>query len=150
VIPNSSNWAVPDGALHLLYRISSQVSSRWKHYAPLAGPHLGAFLWCSKKKKVSLEQTEPPSIPVSDFFPEGEFPVGEIQDYRDDNLWRKTSAEMREQERLEKPLYENVRQAAEVHRQVRDTGGVPEEGLELSATHPCRDLEPPTSPSIRQ
>ncbi|GAQ79768.1 methionine aminopeptidase 2 [Klebsormidium nitens] len=72
-----------------------------------------------KKRGGSLEQTDPPSIPVAHLFPEGEFPMGEFQDYKDDNLWRKTSAEKREQERLEKPMYENVRQAAEVHRQVR-------------------------------
>ncbi|GFP89747.1 methionine aminopeptidase 2a [Phtheirospermum japonicum] len=35
------------------------------------------------------------------------------------NLWRTTSEEKRELERLEKPLYNSVRQAAEVHRQVR-------------------------------
>ncbi|GFQ01524.1 methionine aminopeptidase 2b [Phtheirospermum japonicum] len=35
------------------------------------------------------------------------------------NLWRTTSEEKRELERLEKPLYNSVRQAVEVHRQVR-------------------------------
>ncbi|KAL6498972.1 Methionine aminopeptidase 2B [Orobanche gracilis] len=35
------------------------------------------------------------------------------------NLWRTTSEEKRELERLEKPKYNAVRQAAEVHRQVR-------------------------------
>ena len=34
------------------------------------------------------------------------------------NLWRITSEEKRAQERLEKPMYNAVRQAAEVHRQV--------------------------------
>lgn len=34
------------------------------------------------------------------------------------NLWRTTSEEKRELERLEKPKYNAVRQAAEVHRQV--------------------------------
>ena len=34
------------------------------------------------------------------------------------NLWRTTSEEKRELERLEKPIYNSVRQAAEVHRQV--------------------------------
>ncbi|CAM6106029.1 unnamed protein product [Calypogeia fissa] len=73
----------------------------------------------SKKKKSTLQQTDPPSIPVKDLFPNGEFPEGEIQQYKDDNLWRVTSEEKREQERLEKPMYNSVRQAAEVHRQVR-------------------------------
>lgn len=34
------------------------------------------------------------------------------------NLWRTTSEEKRAQERLEKPMYNEIRQAAEVHRQV--------------------------------
>ncbi|KAJ7519884.1 hypothetical protein O6H91_20G059400 [Diphasiastrum complanatum] len=73
----------------------------------------------SRKKKSSLEQTDPPSIPIKDLYPTGEFPEGEIQQYKDDNLWRATSEEKRDQERLEKPMYNVVRQAAEVHRQVR-------------------------------
>lgn len=34
------------------------------------------------------------------------------------NLWRTTSEEKRELERLENPMYNSVRRAAEVHRQV--------------------------------
>lgn len=71
------------------------------------------------KKKEPLVQTDPPSIPVADLFPSEDFPEGEIQHYKDDNLWRETSEEKRNQERLEKPIYNAVRQAAEVHRQVR-------------------------------
>ncbi|KAF5182945.1 Methionine aminopeptidase [Thalictrum thalictroides] len=73
----------------------------------------------SKKKKEPLQQTDPPSVPIIELFPSGEFPEGEIQLYKDDNLWRTTSEEKRELERLEKPKYNAVRQAAEVHRQVR-------------------------------
>ncbi|KAF2305464.1 hypothetical protein GH714_005537 [Hevea brasiliensis] len=73
----------------------------------------------SRKKKELPQQTDPPSIPVIELFPSGEFPEGEIQQYKDDNLWRTTSEEKRELERLEKPIYNSVRQAAEVHRQVR-------------------------------
>jgi len=73
----------------------------------------------SKKKKGPLQQTDPPSIPVDELFPSGEFPEGEIQQYKDDNLWRTTSEEKRDLERLQKPIYNSVRQAAEVHRQVR-------------------------------
>lgn len=72
----------------------------------------------SKKKKELREQTDPPSISVLDLFPSGDFPEGEIQQYKDDNLWRTTSEEKRELERLQKPLYNSVRRAAEVHRQV--------------------------------
>ncbi|KAG6581235.1 Methionine aminopeptidase 2B, partial [Cucurbita argyrosperma subsp. sororia] len=73
----------------------------------------------SKKKKETPQQTDPPSIPIVDLFPSGDFPEGEIQQYKDDNLWRTTSEEKRELERLEKPMYNSVRRAAEVHRQVR-------------------------------
>ncbi|KAE9450503.1 hypothetical protein C3L33_17581, partial [Rhododendron williamsianum] len=73
----------------------------------------------SKKKKELPEQTDPPSLPIVELFPSGEFPEGEIQQYKDDNLWRTTSEEKRELERLEKPVYNSVRRAAEVHRQVR-------------------------------
>lgn len=31
-----------------------------------------------------LGQTDPPSIPVVDLFPSGEFPEGEIQNYKDE------------------------------------------------------------------
>ncbi|RZC71581.1 hypothetical protein C5167_034752 [Papaver somniferum] len=73
----------------------------------------------SKKKKEPLQQTDPPSIPVLELFPSGDFPEGEIQDYKDDNLWRTTSEEKRELERLEKPVYNAVRQAAEVRKYMR-------------------------------
>eukprot|EP00258_Populus_trichocarpa_P028156 XP_024444175.1 methionine aminopeptidase 2B isoform X4 [Populus trichocarpa] len=73
----------------------------------------------SKRKKELAKQTDPPTIPVVDLFPSGEFPEGEIQQYKDDNLWRTTSEEKRALERLEHPMYNSVRQAAEVHRQVR-------------------------------
>lgn len=46
------------------------------------------------------------------------FPEGEWQSYRDDNLWRETSAEKRELQRLQADMINDVRQAAEVHRQV--------------------------------
>ena len=32
----------------------------------------------------SNEQNDPPSIPVVDLFPSGEFPEGEIQKYKDE------------------------------------------------------------------
>jgi methionyl aminopeptidase len=63
-------------------------------------------------------QTSPPSVPVSKLFG-GVYPEGEIQSYKDDNLWRETSEEKRELERLEKNMYNEVRQCAEVHREVR-------------------------------
>ncbi|KAI8912694.1 methionine aminopeptidase 2 [Gorgonomyces haynaldii] len=64
-------------------------------------------------------QTDPPTIPLSELFPNKEYPVGELQDYQDSNLWRTTNEEKRALERSEQDLYNQVREAAEVHRQVR-------------------------------
>ena len=64
-------------------------------------------------------QTCPPTVPVAQLFPNGKFPCGEIQEYKDENVFRTTSEEARERERLQADLLEDVRQASEVHRQVR-------------------------------
>ncbi|KAK7382290.1 hypothetical protein VNO80_01125 [Phaseolus coccineus] len=94
----------------------------------------------SKKKKDLLEQTDPPSYSVIDMFPSGDYPEGEIQQYKDDNLWRTTSEEKRELERLQKPLYNSVRRAAEVHRQVRKyMKGIIKPGMLM--TDLCETLE---------
>jgi hypothetical protein len=37
-----------------------------------------------RKKKDPLQQTDPPSIPVDELFPSGDFPEGEIQQYKDE------------------------------------------------------------------
>jgi len=76
---------------------------------------------------IKYGQTDIPSIPVADLFPNGIFPEGEIlphgvTKYPDPNssYTRTSLAERRESELLLKTdLYEKVRQAAEVHRQVR-------------------------------
>lgn len=62
------------------------------------------------------------------------FPEGEWQSYKDDNLWRETSAEKRELQRLQADMINDVRQAAEVHRQVRNTT--------QSRTYRFQDLRP--------
>ncbi|KAI0363525.1 peptidase M24A methionine aminopeptidase [Pilatotrama ljubarskyi] len=76
-----------------------------------------------KSKKKKLEQTEPPTIGLSKLFPDGNYPEGELQDYKDDNAYRTTSEEKRYDERMamEDPevTYNSIRRAAEVHRQVR-------------------------------
>lgn len=66
-----------------------------------------------------LQQTDPPTIPVSQLFQDGVYPEGEWQSYKNDQRWRETSEEMREKERLEWDMINEVRRAAEVHRQVR-------------------------------
>lgn len=73
-----------------------------------------------KKGKGGLKQTLPPTVPVARFYPDGVFPEGQVVEYKDDNLWRTTSEEKRELERLEADIYNDVRQAAEVHREVSD------------------------------
>eukprot|EP00884_Botryococcus_braunii_P004532 jgi/Botrbrau1/1407/Bobra.0063s0105.1 len=71
------------------------------------------------KKPTAPLQTEPPTVPVWDFYPGGIFPEGEWQSYKHDQRWRETSEEKRELERLQHDMINEVRQAAEVHRQVR-------------------------------
>ncbi|OWY97399.1 Methionine aminopeptidase, partial [Phytophthora megakarya] len=69
---------------------------------------------------VGVGQTEPPTIPIEKLFPDGNFPVGEIQDHPGDfNTFRTTSEETRARDRALEDLYETVRHAAEVHRHVR-------------------------------
>ncbi|CAN0014657.1 unnamed protein product, partial [Laminaria digitata] len=70
---------------------------------------------------VRYGQTEPPTIPVDELFEDGHFPEGEIMEHpRDFNTFRITSEEKRAEERLQHAsMYDNIRRAAEVHRQVR-------------------------------
>ncbi|KAJ6520090.1 methionine aminopeptidase 2-like protein [Mycena sanguinolenta] len=76
-----------------------------------------------KPKKKKSEQSDPPRIGLSKLFPDGIYPEGEIQHYKDDNTWRITSEEKRYTEKLlnEDPetTYQNIRKGAEVHRLVR-------------------------------
>ncbi|KAJ3402142.1 Methionine aminopeptidase 2 [Chytriomyces hyalinus] len=67
-------------------------------------------------KKTDFVQTAPPSIPVSHQF-NGVYPVGQIMEYTHvDNTYRTTSEEKRAMERASFDEYNEVRQAAEVHR----------------------------------
>ena len=76
-----------------------------------------------KKKKKSGAgpgaQTTPPSVGLSQLFPDGAYPEGEFQQYKDDQRWRETDEEKRAQERADADMVNSVRKAAEVHRQVR-------------------------------
>ncbi|KAF8738645.1 hypothetical protein AX14_010747 [Amanita brunnescens Koide BX004] len=76
-----------------------------------------------KSKKKKPEQSDPPRVGLSKFYPDGIYPEGEVQTYKDDNAWRTTSEEKRYLEKLanEDPetTYQSIRRAAEVHRQVR-------------------------------
>jgi methionyl aminopeptidase len=76
-----------------------------------------------KPKKKKPEQTDPPRVGLSKFFQDGIYPEGEVQPYKDDNAWRTTSEEKRYLEKMAnedmETTYQNIRRAAEVHRQVR-------------------------------
>ncbi|KAF8899098.1 peptidase M24, structural domain-containing protein, partial [Infundibulicybe gibba] len=76
-----------------------------------------------KSKKKKPEQSDPPRVGLSKFYPNGIYPEGELQPYKDDNVWRITSEEKRYIEREinndPEETYQNIRRAAEVHRLVR-------------------------------
>ena len=65
-----------------------------------AAPGGGAMQGAEAAAGGAKVQTDPPSVPVRLLFPSGTYPEGERQSYKADNLWRETSAEKREQERL--------------------------------------------------
>jgi methionyl aminopeptidase len=56
---------------------------------------------------------------VDEQFPDKNFPQGEICDYVGNNSFRTSSAELREKEKLMETEIQNLRKAAECHRQVR-------------------------------
>ena len=73
-------------------------------------------------------QSEPPRIGLSKLFPNGQYPIGEIQQYDeskflDESRKRVTQEELRERERITQQQegcdYNLIRKAAEVHRQAR-------------------------------
>ena len=71
------------------------------------------------------KQTDPPTIPVSELFPDGNFPEGQIAEYADIMYDGRTakerfgSEEARAIDRAQIDMYNEVRQAAEAHRQTR-------------------------------
>ncbi|XP_076447932.1 methionine aminopeptidase 2-like [Babylonia areolata] len=77
-----------------------------------------------KKKGGAKTQTDPPSIPICELFADGNFPEGEICKYpvSQDNQMAKdrfTDEEKRALDRAHNYLYQEMRQAAEAHRQTR-------------------------------
>ncbi|RSH93273.1 Methionine aminopeptidase 2 [Saitozyma podzolica] len=76
-----------------------------------------------KKKAAAVLQSEPPRVGLSKIFKNGVYPVGQEVEYKNDTTSRITSEEARERERLAQgdpsTNYQNIRRAAEVHRQVR-------------------------------
>ncbi|XP_034001915.1 methionine aminopeptidase 2-like [Trematomus bernacchii] len=78
-----------------------------------------------KKKKKGLKgQTDPPSIPICELFPSGDFPKGEECEYPPSKdgrsaAWRTTSEEKRALDMANEEMWSDFREAAEAHRQVR-------------------------------
>ncbi|XP_071961480.1 uncharacterized protein [Antedon mediterranea] len=72
---------------------------------------------------VQKQQTDPPTIPISELFPSGNFPKGEEVEHPAVDgrtaAWRITAEEKRAMERMNEDVYNDLRQAAEAHRQVR-------------------------------
>ena len=90
----------------------------------------------STTSTTSLQQTDPPSIPITQLYPNGQYPIGEIQEYKNEYavfffysrvsfilLWRNTrrvtEEEIRAREQLMEQDLQDLRRAAEVHRHVR-------------------------------
>lgn len=72
-----------------------------------------------RKKKKGLVQTDPPSILVSQLFPDKTYPKGEEVEYKNENLYRVTDEEKRHLDKMNSDFLSDYRQAAETHRQVR-------------------------------
>ncbi|KAJ8261789.1 hypothetical protein GJAV_G00158430 [Gymnothorax javanicus] len=77
-----------------------------------------------KKKKGPKVQTDPPSIPICDLYSSGVFPLGQECEYpvsQDGRsaAWRTTSEEKRVMDKANEEVWNDFRQAAEAHRQVR-------------------------------
>ncbi|XP_013099849.2 uncharacterized protein LOC106082078 [Stomoxys calcitrans] len=69
-------------------------------------------------------QTEPPSVAIAELFPDGNFPEGEIMKHPqcpDDSkaIDRFTNEEKRALDRMHNDIYQELRHAAEAHRQTR-------------------------------
>ncbi|KAM3439942.1 hypothetical protein MY4824_002449 [Beauveria thailandica] len=72
-----------------------------------------------KKKKNPTSQTEPPTVKLSQLFPNGTYPKGEEVEYTDENRYRTTNEEKRHLDNLNSDFITDYREAAEIHRQVR-------------------------------
>jgi methionyl aminopeptidase len=71
------------------------------------------------KKKAPTAQTDPPSVLLSQLFPNNSYPKGEEVEYVDENRYRTTSEEKRHLDNLNNDFLVDYRHAAETHRQVR-------------------------------
>ncbi|XP_035281940.1 methionine aminopeptidase 2 [Anguilla rostrata] len=77
-----------------------------------------------KKKKGPKVQSDPPSVPICDLYPGGVFPRGQECEYPNTHdgrsaAWRTTSEEKRVLDKANEEVWNDFRQAAVAHRQVR-------------------------------
>ena len=97
----------------------------------------------SKKKSSSSSSSSSKELtPVSKLYPNGIYPEGEWQSYKEDQIWRETNEEKRALQRADDAAFVNdVRRAAEVHRRVRKfvTSEVAKPGTPM--TELCERLE---------
>ncbi|CCF42214.1 methionine aminopeptidase, partial [Colletotrichum higginsianum] len=70
-----------------------------------------------KKKKSPTAQSDPPRVLMSSLFPNKNYPKGQEEEYRDENLWRTTNEEKRHLDNLNNDFLTDYREAAEIHRQ---------------------------------
>lgn len=73
---------------------------------------------------IAKTQTDPPTVPISELFPGGTFPVGQIMEHpiaQDDAKAKNrfNSEESRAIDRMQLDMYNEIRLAAEAHRQTR-------------------------------
>lgn len=64
-------------------------------------------------------QSSPPRVQLSDLFSNGQYPEGEIVEYRNENAYRTTNEEKRHLDRMNSDFLSEYRHGAEIHRQVR-------------------------------
>uniref|UniRef100_A0A2K6M5V8 Methionine aminopeptidase 2 n=1 Tax=Rhinopithecus bieti TaxID=61621 RepID=A0A2K6M5V8_RHIBE len=77
-----------------------------------------------KKKRGPKVQTDPPSVPICDLYPNGVFPKGQECEYPPTQdgrtaAWRTTSEEKKALDQASEEIWNDFREAAEAHRQVR-------------------------------
>ncbi|CAH2075201.1 unnamed protein product, partial [Iphiclides podalirius] len=77
-------------------------------------------------KSTNKKQTDPPTIPIAELFPDGNFPEGQIMSHgRAEGIDERTakdrftSEEKRALDRMHQDIYQEIRHAAEAHRQTR-------------------------------
>ncbi|RDD39288.1 Methionine aminopeptidase 2 [Trichoplax sp. H2] len=73
----------------------------------------------SDQDKPAIQQTDPPTIPICQLYPKGNYPQGEIAEYTGSASYRTTSEEKRALDMMNSDIISDIRQAAEAHRQTR-------------------------------